>query len=124
VHWSFEPGSSSLKKLAVILTRRAGCEVELDAKAVEASGLTPDGPLPGVVIGGPITLRSLDELLLAPHGLGVAPSKDEKKLLITKRPATTDGKSYLQKYRAKQLEERLDRGAGGDKGQREPPKDA
>jgi len=106
--WSFEPDGNSLKKMAALLGKWVGCQVELDADAVKASGLTADGPLPGVVVGGPVTLRSLDELLLAPHGLGVAASRDEKKLLITKRPAKAEAKSYLQTSRAKELEARLD----------------
>jgi hypothetical protein len=61
--------------------------IEFDAEAAQASGLTPDGPLPSAVFGAPITLRSIVELQLAPHGLGVAPSPDGKKLLITRRRA-------------------------------------
>ena len=93
-----------------MLKAEVNCDVELDANAVKASGLTPDGPLPGVLVGGPVTLRSIDELLLAPHGLGVAPSADGKKLLITKRPETKEPESYFQKLHAKELNDRLDRG--------------
>ena len=84
--------------------------MELDADAVKTSGLTPDGPLPGVLIGANVTLRSIDELLLASHGLGVAPSADGMKLLITRRPETKEPESYFQKLHAKELTERLDRG--------------
>ena len=49
-------------------------------------------------------------MLLAPHGLGVAPSADEKKLLITRRQATAEAASYLQKLRARELTDRLDHG--------------
>jgi hypothetical protein len=112
VFWSFEPNQFTLAKLADILKVWTHCAVELDASAVRGYGLTPDGPLPGALIGGPVTLRSVDELLLAPHGLGVAPSADGKKLLITRRPGTQGTGSYLQKLRAKVLCDRLDRGPG------------
>jgi hypothetical protein len=121
VFWSFEPGSTTLTNLADTLTRWASCTVALDTEAIQASGLTPEGPLPGVVIGSPITLRSLDELLLAPHGLGLAPSPDGKKLLITRRPATEEAESYLQKQRGKELTDRLDRGpAAGQQAEAKP----
>ncbi len=110
VYWSFEPSWYTLHKFADLLKEETNCPVELDADAVKASGLTPDGPLPGVLIGVNVTLRSIDELLLAPHGLGVAPSADGKKLLITKRPAMKEPESYFQKLHAKELTERLDRG--------------
>jgi hypothetical protein len=110
VHWAFEPDRHTPAKLAEVLKRWTNCPVELDADTVRACGLTPEGPLPGVLIGGPVTLRSIDELLLAPHGLGVAPSADGKKLLITRRPGTPGAASYLQKLRATELSDRLDRG--------------
>jgi hypothetical protein len=110
VHWSFEPSETTLSGFADILKRWTRCDVEVDADAVKACGLTSDGPLPGVLIGGPVTLRSIDELLLMPHGLGVVPSADEKKLLITKRPGTKEAESHLQKLRTKELADRLDRG--------------
>src|SRR5207248_6421873 len=106
VFWSFEPGSDTLQKFADILKTWTHCMVEVDAEAAKASGLTLESPLPGVVIGGPITLRSLDELLLAPHGLGVRPAAGEKKLVITWRPATAETQSYLQKLRARALNDR------------------
>ena len=115
ISWSFEPSTYTLTKLADILQRLTSCPVELDAAAVKASGLTADGPLPGVVIGGPITLRSLDELLLAPHGLGVTSSQDQKKLLISRRPPAPAAESFLQKLRNKELTERLDRDANGER---------
>jgi hypothetical protein len=110
VVWSFEPKTYTLNKLAETLTRwgRPGCPVEVDVEAVKASGLTPDGPLPGVVFGGPITLRSLEHLLLAPHGLGVVASPDDKKLLISRRRAEAEDESYLQKLHAKDIADRLD----------------
>jgi hypothetical protein len=115
VLWSFEPSHTTLNAFANVLQEEfitwRGCAVELDAEAVKASGLTPDGPLPGVVFGEPITLRSIVELLLAPHGLGVAPSPDGKKLLITRRPAPAEAASYFQKFRARELTDRLDCGS-------------
>ncbi len=113
--WSFEtesgrPSGPTLSELAAILKRWTNCAVEVDAAAVKACGLTSDDPLPGVLIGGPVTLRSLEELLLAPHGLGVVPSADGTKLLITRRAPTKESESYLQKLHAKELTERLDRG--------------
>jgi AhpC/TSA family len=121
VYWSFEPSGYTLTKFANVLKTWTGCAVELDADAVKASGLTPDDPLPGVVIGVNVTLRSIDELLLAPHRLGVAPSADGKKLLITKRPATKEAESYLQKLHAKELNDRLDRGpTAGESGEAKP----
>jgi hypothetical protein len=110
VFWSFEPSRDTLTKLAGALKTWTGCEVELDPDAIKASGLTPDDPLPGVLIGVNVTLRSIDELLLAPHGLGVAPSADGKKLLVTKRPVTKEAESYFQKLHFKELNDRLDHG--------------
>src|SRR4029450_6976150 len=108
--WDFEPSSASLSKLADTLKRWTNCDVELDAAAVKVSGLTFDGPLPGALMGG-VTLRSVEELLLAPHGLGLAASADGKKLVITKRMQVKETESYFQKLHAKQLSERLDRAA-------------
>jgi len=113
IRWSHEPSDTTLNVFANFLRHPfvtwPGCVIELDAEAVQASGLTPDGPLPGMVFGAPITLRSIVELLLAPHGLGVAPSPDGNKLLITRRPAAAEPASYLQKLRARELTDRLDR---------------
>jgi len=110
VFWSFEPSHDTLRTFVDNVKFFTSCDVELDADAVKACGLTPDAPLPGVLIGVNVTLRSIDELLLAPHGLGVVPSADGKKLLITKRPETKEPESYYQKLHAKELTERLDRG--------------
>ncbi len=114
--WSFEPGNHTLKQFADSLGLWMRCPVELDAAALMASGWAADQPLPGVVIGEPITLRSLDELLLAPLGLGIGPSQDDKRLLITRRPPEPAAESYLQKLRNKELNERLANGpsANGD----------
>jgi hypothetical protein len=110
VFWSFEPSTHTLGKFADIMKLSTTCAVDLDAEAVAACGLRPDGPLPGFLVGVNVTLRSIDELLLAPHGLGMAPSADGKKLVITERPENKEPESYLQKLHAKQLNERLDRG--------------
>jgi hypothetical protein len=113
-HWSFEPSHTTLNELADELNQGTGCPIELDAEAIQASGLSPNSPLPSAVFGGPITLRTIVELLLAPHGLGVAPSPDGKKLLITRQPAPAEAESYLQKFRARELTDRLHRGPAAD----------
>ncbi|MHB8523488.1 MAG: TlpA family protein disulfide reductase [Limisphaerales bacterium] len=121
VFWSLEPRDTTLAGFARILRRWIRCEVEMDAEAVKACGLNPDGPLPGVVIGGPLTLRSLEQLLLAPHGLGIVPSADEAKLLITHRLWTGEAESYLQRQNGKDLTERLDhRTTAGPNSQAKP----
>jgi hypothetical protein len=110
VFWSFEPAENTLAQFAATLRRWSGCPIEIDLNAVQASGLATNGPLPGVLIGSPITLRSIDELLLAPHGLGLAPAADGKTLSLTKRPEGKELPSYFQKLHANELIERLDRG--------------
>jgi hypothetical protein len=114
ISWAHEPGQTTLNEFLSFLNHPfvtwPGSPVELDAEAIKASGLTPDDPLLGAVFGQPITLRSIVELLLAPHGLGVAPSADGKKLLITRRPTATETESYFQKFRARELTDRLDGG--------------
>ena len=107
VSWSFEPSEYTITRFAEIMKRWAGSEIILDADAIKASGLTVDGPLPGVVVGSPLTLRSIEELLLAPHGLGFVPSGQE--LRITTKPRKAEPLSYIQKQRAKELEEQLSR---------------
>jgi hypothetical protein len=101
-----------------VLERWSHCQIEIDTEAVEASGLKADAPLPGVVYGNPITLRSIEELLLAAHGLGLAPAPDGEKLLLTKRPQIEEAPSYSQQLRAKELSLQLDRspttGTSGD----------
>jgi AhpC/TSA family len=112
--WSFEPSRNTLNIFADTLKLFSAVEVELDVKAIKECGLTPDGPLPSVVIGGwGVSLRSIDELVLAPHGLGIEPSADGKKLLITKRSAKNEAESYFQKLHGKELSERLDGGPAG-----------
>ncbi len=123
VQWSFEPSHTTLKEIADRLRLGTGCAVDLDAEAVKASGLPPDGPLPGAVFGGPITLRTIVELLLAPYGLGVAPSADAKNLLITRRPMAAEAASYFQKLRARELGDQLDRGSAADSSGKAKPLD-
>jgi len=110
VFWSFEPKENTLNTFAETLKRWTGCDIILDVDTIKACGLRTDGPLPGVVIGSPITLRSIDELLLAPHGLGLVPSAEGQALRITKRPRAKDSTSYFQKLHAKELTDQLDRG--------------
>jgi hypothetical protein len=110
VFWSFEPAENTLAQFAETLQRWSGCLIEIDPNAVQAAGLATNGPLPGVLIGSSITLRSIEELLLAPHGLGLAPAVDGKTLSLTKRPESKELPSYFQKLHANELIERLDRG--------------
>ena len=108
VFWSFEPKEDTLSKFAESLKRWAACEISIDTNAVKACGLTPDGPLPGVLIGSRITLRRIDALMLAPHGLGLVPSTKTSTLVITKRSGAKESASYFQKLHARELEEQLD----------------
>lgn len=108
VFWTFEPKEYTLQKFANTLKRFTKSDISLEAEAVKASGLAPDKPLPGVLIGSSITLRSIDGLLLAPHGLGLVPSADGKMLMIAKRPQAKEPLSYLQKLHAEELNKRLD----------------
>lgn len=109
VIWSFEPPRDTLTNFAEVLKDSTQCEVEFDEGALKAKGLKPDSPVPGILFGIPITLRTIEQHFLAPQGLGISPSPDGKKLLITKRAETKEEPSYLQKYRSKELNERLDR---------------
>jgi len=119
IGWSFEPGFDKVSELVSTIRLGMGfgtaCPVELDTDALKASGLTPDGTLPGILIGGGVTLRSLDRLLLEPLHLGVVPSQDGKSLRITRRRPTPTVASYLQKLHNKELAELLDRGNGHGK---------
>lgn len=109
VYWSFEPSSHTLANFAQTFKLWSRCEVEFDAEALKGCGLKPDSPLPGILFGYPITLRTIEQHFLAPRGLGISPSADGKKLLVTKRAEAKEEPSYLQKYRSKELNERLDR---------------
>jgi len=113
VFWSFQPNEYTLPQLAQILKRWTGCDVVLDLEAIRACGLTTNGPLPGVVLGSRITLRSIDELLLAPHGLGLVPSAQGQTLHLTRQVRTQEPLSYSQKLRAAELADRLDRALTG-----------
>jgi hypothetical protein len=121
VFWSFEPKDDTLQSFAETLQRWSGCGITLDLDAIKACGLTTNRPLPGVVIGGSITLRSLDELLLAPHGLGLVPSGEAQTLRITKRAPEKDALSYFQKLHARELNDRLDRGGTADEDKEAQP---
>ena len=108
VFWSFEPKEYTLNKFAETMKRWTKCDIGIDAEAVKSSGLSADEPLPGVLIGSSITLRSIDELLLGAHGLGLVPSADGKMLLIGKRRVANETESYFQKLHAAELNRRLD----------------
>jgi hypothetical protein len=113
VYWGgFESPGCTLKQFAEILARWTRCPVELDCEAVYACGLRPDQPLPGFLIGMPVTLRSLDEMLLAPYGLGISATPDEKKLLITRVSRARESESYFQTLHNKSLSNQL--GKRGD----------
>jgi thiol-disulfide isomerase/thioredoxin len=108
VVWGFEPGRNTVKEFADILKRSCRCPVDVDFSALEACGLKPYSPLPGVLVGMPVTLRSVEELLLAPHGLGIAPSADGKKLLVTRSEPAKKDPSYLQMRHAAGLRRQLE----------------
>jgi hypothetical protein len=121
VFWSFEPKETTLGAFARILGRQTGSPVGIDADAVQAAGLGTNAPLPGVVIGNPVTLRSIDELLLAPHGLGVAPSANGQSLQITRRLPIGAHPSYFQKLHNADLNKRLDGAATSDRNEPAKP---
>ena len=74
------------KHLTDEIRRATFCPVEIDRAAFKAAGLDPDGPVPTVGAGYLSSWKSVVGLLLEPHGLGVAPSPDGAKLLLTKCP--------------------------------------
>ncbi len=111
VMWTFEPSKTTVTQFANLLKRFSNSPIELDTEALKACGLNPQGPLPGVVVGVGMTMRSIEELLLAPHGLGIVPSPDGKKLLITKRTSTKEAESYFQKLHCREINDRLDHGS-------------
>jgi thiol-disulfide isomerase/thioredoxin len=120
IFWSHSPGGT-LTKYAEGLKRWTHCDVEFDANEIKAAGLTLDGPLPSVIVGGPITLRSIEDLTLGAHGLSVAPLADGKTLLITKRQTASEPESYSQKLHAKEISKRLDRGPTVDEQDKTKP---
>lgn len=86
VAWDFGPDTTPAR-LAKTFTRLAGgLPVALDGGALKAAGLTPDSPLGGLLVGSDLTLGDVEELLLAPRGLGVVPTADGNGLTITARP--------------------------------------
>ncbi len=119
VFWSFEPKENTLSQFAERLKRWTRSDIGIDAAAVKASGLAADQPLPGVLVGSSITLRSIDELLLAPHGLGFVPSGDGKMLMIAKRRDAKEPWSYFQNLHAEELNRRLD--GGPEEGEKAKP---
>jgi hypothetical protein len=120
VAWSFEPKEITLDGFAGILERWIGSPVRIDAAAIKAAGLGTNAPLPGVVIGSSITLRSIEELLLAPHGLGVVPATNGQSLEITRRVPTKERPSYFQKLHNADLNKRL-AGAAATNGDGDEP---
>jgi hypothetical protein len=112
VYWRFESPGHTLKQFAEIVAKWTHCPVELDREAAGACGLKPDEPLPGLLIGMPVTLRSVEEILLAPYGLGMSAAPDEKKLLITRVSRAGEPESYFQRLHNKSLSDQL--GQRGD----------
>jgi hypothetical protein len=108
ISWAFEPSKDTLGSVAQAVSRNTGCTVDIDADAVKAAGLTPADALPGALFGNPVTLRSVEALLLYPHGLRVVASADGTKLLIGKRASGEETESYFQKLRNGELAKRLD----------------
>lgn len=107
VHWSFDPKEKTLEGFVEAIRYSSHCKVELDLPALAACGLKPDSPVPGILVGGSVTLRSAEELLLAPHGLGIVPDDAGKKLLITKHAAKAEPESHLQKLHSKDIADKL-----------------
>ena len=93
------------------VARRTYCPVELDAGAVRAAGLDPDKPLPTIVVGWVFDFRSRVELFLEPHALGVSPSADGSKLLITKSDRIGGEATVTQRAYNRGVDATLDRNA-------------
>lgn len=108
VFWSFEPKENTVASLATILGRWTQAPVQIDLDAIRNAGLTTSAPLPGVMMGSSITLRSIDQFLLAPHGLGVVPATNGDSLIITRPSKTRERLSYFQKQHNTELTKRLD----------------
>ncbi len=112
VYWDFNPKKFTFVKMATMLKNWIGVTIEVDADALKAVGLTPDSPVPGMLIGSGVTLRTIEQLVLHPHGLGFAPSADDKSLRITTvKPNRHEPASHRQKEAAIDLLEQLDRAA-------------
>lgn len=108
ISWAWGESGYTPTGFADFIKNFTQCVVEVDAEALKACGLTPESKLPLVMGGGEVSLRSIEELVLAPHGLGVVPAADGKKLLIANRRGA-DPASHLQKLHAKELNALLDR---------------
>ena len=78
--------------------------VTIDEDALKAVGLIAEMPLPSIVYGGPISLRSIESLILAPHGLGIVPAADDKSLRITSKEPVPVPEIVLQRNRAIEAE--------------------
>ena len=112
VYWDFNPKKFTFAKMATMLKNWIGVTIEVDADALKAIGLSPDSPVPGMLIGSGITLRTIEQVLLHPHGLGFAPSADDKSLRITTvKPNRHEPASHRQKEAVLELIEQLDRPA-------------
>lgn len=116
VFWTFEPKDYTFDAFARVLGRWTETPIEIDAAAIQAAGFTTNSAVPGMICGSSITLRSIDELLLAPHGLGIVPGDGGKSLRLTRRAPAKEPASYLQKSHNAELKKRLDGDAatGGD----------
>lgn len=76
---------------------------------MSAAGLDPAKPVPTAVIGWVFGNRSRVELMLQPHGLGVALSADDRKLLITKCEPVAGPQSVTQRAYNRVIDAPLDR---------------
>ena len=99
----------SMRQLAHWIGRATSAPVELDLPAIRGLNLDPDKPLPTVVIGVVESLRSRVELLLEPHGLGITPSADGTKLVITNCSPIGGPPSSTQRVVNGELNAALDR---------------
>ena len=100
---------ATFRALADWLQRETYCPVEIDDAALRAAGVDPAGPIPTPVVGGLYYWRDRVQLLLEPHGLGIAPSPDGKKLVITKCMPIAGPQSVAQQYTNDWVNATLDR---------------
>ena len=108
VYWDFNAKKFTFAKMATMLKNWIGVTIEVDADALKAIGLSPDSPVPGMLIGSGVTLRTIEQLLLHPHGLGFAPSADDKSLWITTvKPNRDEPASHSQKLATGELHVKL-----------------
>ena len=113
---TFRPGPAAGQpadwpEFAAALKRDTTCEVEIDAIALKAAGLDPAAGPPARVFGGVSSWRTCEELCLTSHGLGVVPSADGKRLVVTRRPPAAEPPSPVQRQASAELKARLDRPA-------------